>query len=537
MKKYLISIFMVMFLLASAENKNAFAQDVDTSFTNSIDVDNRIVGNLAGRRRGRRALEEAERRAEAAELALAECNESLGEAERLAETVESELVDAGRRAETAELELAQCNEGRGDSDLQINDDLPDADSGFVGAVYAMSNKFDSNTIVGYGRNDDGTLTLVGEFETGGKGGFFDGGEGLDPLISAFSLILTQDRRFVLAVNAGDSTISALLINDDLSLTMTDTKPVPGAGLNSIAYNDGLVYVSIIDADGQFTAEPDQEGALIGFRLLPNGELLDIDDSERELGNRPSAIQFSPDGRYLIVSSINAGSAGLASGSEDELVVYKVNRRSGRLSESPVSAAASTLPGNDEGRNLPSAIGFEIVRDEGKDYVVVTEAREFQADGTPPAFPALQTGSVSTWELQQDGNLEPVMLDVLAGTDFFDGERTACWIEFSRDGNLFWVANALDSSISSYSFSQGNIELLDRSTVVGEPPVDGDPFSTTDGFIDLWISDDGEYLYQLLGLDGTINVYKIADDDKGSQLTLIQDVSDLPDVNTQGIVAF
>ena len=266
-------------------------------------------------------------------------------------------------------------------------------------------------------------------------------------------------------------------------------------------------------------------------------IFDIIDSGRKLGNRPSAIQFSPDGRFFVVSSINAGSATLASSSTDEIVVYEVRRRSGRLSEDPVSAATSTLPFNVENRNLPSAIGFEIVRDGGKDYVVVTEAREFQADGTPPAFPVLQTGSVSTWQLKDDGSLEPVELDVLAGTGLFDGERTTCWIEFSRDENTFWVANALDASISSYAFDQGEIELVDCTAATGEPATDDDPFGTADEFIDLWISEDGKYLYQLFGLDGTIGVYKIEDEGKGSALTHVQDVSDLPVFNTQGIVAF
>ena len=71
-------------------------------------------------------------------------------------------------------------------------DVPDVASDFAGAVYAMSNDFDNNSIVGYGRNNDGTLTLIGEFETGGEGGAFDGGEGLDPLI--FCVFSALDKR-------------------------------------------------------------------------------------------------------------------------------------------------------------------------------------------------------------------------------------------------------------------------------------------------------------------------------------------------------
>ena len=404
---------------------------------------------------------------------------------------------------------------------------------FVGAVYAMTNEFDGNRIVAYGRSDDGTLTSIGSFSTGGNGGAFDGGEGLDPLISQFSLQLTRGNRFVLAVNAGSDSMSVLRVEADKSLTLTDVVRLRGVGPNSIAVRNGLVYVSMIDANGQFVGEPDQEGLLQGFRLTRSGNLVRIPGSARLLGNRPSAIQFSPDGSYLVVSSINAGAAALASGSTDELVTFGVNAN-GTLTANLVDGVASTLPGNAEGRNLASAIGFEIVEANGEQVIVVTEAREFQPDGSPPAFPNLQTGSVSTWRLESDGSMTPLQLDVFAGTDMFDGQRTACWIEFAPDQSYFWVSNALESSISSYGFDAGSINLVDEVAAVGTGPAQGDPFGTTDGWVDLWISADGKYLYQLFGLDGTIGVFAV----NGSSLTLVEEVSgDLPDSNTQGIVAF
>jgi len=408
---------------------------------------------------------------------------------------------------------------------------------FEGAVYAMSNDINANSIVSYGRNDDGTLELIGTTLTGGKGGAFDGGEGLDPLISAYSVIMTDDREHLLAVNAGSNSISVFAVNNDFSLRLTDVKRVYGVGPNSIAYSNGLVYVSSIDADGQFTGEPDQEGALTGFRLSERGKLRPIARSVRLLGNRPSAVQFSPDSRHLVVSSINSGSVALDSQSQDEIVVYDV-RRGGNISRRPVSAATSTERNNDDNRNLPSAIGFEIVQENGKQFILVSEAREFQADGTPPAFPALQTGSISTWELGRFGDLTPIALDVMTGDSQFDGERTACWIEFSHDESNFWVSNALEATISSFSFDDGNIELVSQVEAQGNGPTSSVPaeaFSETEGWIDLWISDDGEYLYQLFGLSGEIGVFKVGEN---GSLDRIQTVSgDLPEVNTQGIVAF
>ena len=177
-------------------------------------------------------------------------------------------------------------------------------------------------------------------------------------------------------------------------------------------------------------------------------------------------------------------------------------------------------------NLPSVIGFEIVRDEGKDYVVATEAGEFQVVGTPPAFPALQTSSAFTWELKGDGCLEANNMGAYS-----------CWIEFSRDEDIFRVASALGASISSCSFDKGEISLIEQTAATGEQPTDNDPFGSTDGLIDLWINNDGEYLYQLFGLCGISGVYKVDDDGKGSGLTHVQELSDLPVVKTQGIVPF
>ena len=420
---------------------------------------------------------------------------------------------------------------------------------FIGAVYAMSNgsgQVDGNVqganwVASYGRNEDGSLDLISMTPTGGAGGDFDGGEGLDPLISAYALTKSIDNQFVLAVNAGSNTITSMAVQDDFSLTVADTQPTLDVGPNSIAHSprtmdgvNGLVYVSNISRQ-EFVAmgEPAQQGSITGYWLLDDGSLAPIAGSRRELGNRPSAVQFSPNGDFLVVSSINSGSSALANLDENELVVYTVNE-DGTLSDEIVGSAASTLRDNAEGRNLPSAIGFQIV---GDNYVVVTEAREFQPNGLPPVFPALQDGSVSTWQIQAGGSLTEINLDVASGTN--NSGRTACWLDFTNDGNTFFVSNAIEAGLASYSFNNGNVTLLNQTAAQGigatGNTTDGaSAFATTEGWIDLWISDDGNHLYQLQGLTGAISVYEI----DGATLNLVEVQSgDLPDNNVQGIVAF
>jgi len=89
----------------------------------------------------------------------------------------------------------------------------------VGAVYAMTNgqgQVDGNvqgpnSVVAYAQADDGTLSMIGSFPTGGNGGDFDGGEGLDPLISAYAITKSTDNQFVMAVNAGSNTVTSMRV--------------------------------------------------------------------------------------------------------------------------------------------------------------------------------------------------------------------------------------------------------------------------------------------------------------------------------------
>ena len=197
--------------------------------------------------------------------------------------------------------------------------------------------------------------------------------------------------------------------------------------------------------------------------------------------------------------------------------------------------------------MASAIDFDTAVIGGREFIVVTEAREFNSLGAPPALPALQAGSVSVYELLSDGSLEPTEVDFAFGDPLgspFDpsNQLTACWIDFGIDGSTFYVSNAINASISRVELlSDGTLALQEQIAAAGVSgfatggttgPV---VFGTTDGFIDLDVTDDGEYLYQLQGLSGAISAYEINAD---NSLSLVQVASGfLPEVDTQGLVTF
>lgn len=392
-------------------------------------------------------------------------------------------------------------------------------SEFVGGVYAMTNDFDQNSILAYARRPNGTIMFLDSFRTGGKGGDLGNGNGVDPLVSAFSVIMTPDYRFLFAVNAGSNSISVFKVLSNFKLRLMSTRKVAGFGPVSIAYSRNILYVASADADGKFESLNDQRGVLSGFKLTKFGFLIPLFKSSRALSSRPSAIQFSPDGQSLLVSFVNTGSAALNTTEVEEIATYAVFP-TGQLSASPIDTATSTIFNNEDRRNLPSAIGFETVRVEKAQYVVVTEARALSFDGN--VAPS-QTSSVSTWRLTDKHKLVPVQLDVFVGTSVTSGQRASCWIEFSKSMSRFWVANTASGTLSSFSFEAG------RSTLVSEEE------ATVPVPIDLWRSVDGKFLYQLY--NGNIAVFEIQERGRGAGLRRIQTVDNLPDQDVQGIVAF
>ena len=427
----------------------------------------------------------------------------------------------------------------------------------IGAVFVGTNDLENNTVAAFARAADGTLSPIGEFETGGQGATdFDGGEGLDPLISADSLIVTEDEQFLLTVNAGSNDLVSFRINDDFSLTRVSVVDSGGVGPNSVAVDGNLVYVTNIDRDGIALgdpstprAEPNDEGNVVGFYIGEDGSLTPTGHSA-DLDNRPANIDFSTDGNRIIVSSITSGSAALP-GPNSEASVYSFNvLRDASLAL--VDTNTPTLRGNSEGRNLPSAIDFDITVQDGREFVVVTEAREFNSEGAPPALPALQAGSVTVYELGADSSLTITEGDFAftdgdpAAPNSFgtDGQQlTACWIDFGHGdgGDIFYVSNAINASISSVRIAaDGSLETIQTIAAQGvsgfdQPGTTGpEVFGETDGFIDLDVSPDGDYLYQLEGLSGNIGVYEL--DGEGG-LTHIQELTgELPEIDTQGLVA-
>ena len=389
--------------------------------------------------------------------------------------------------------------------------------GYVGAVYAATNDIEQNSITAYGRFANGTIERFGSFRTGGQGA----GDTINPFFSQFNLIPTPNNRFLIVTNAGSSSISVFKVLRNFRLRLKSVRRVSGFGPSTVAYSNGIVYAASVTSEDTLNTEGgifSLKGSLTGFRLTRFGKLVRIRKSLRQLPNRPATIEFTPDGRSLVVASIAAGSGQLNTTAADEVYVYRV-LKGGLLSANPIDSGASTLVNNPEGRALPSAIGFRTVKVGRSNYVIVTEGRFLAADGLGPAA---EVSSISTWKLTKNQALIPGQLDVLVGSSLESGQETTCWVEFSRTKEYFWVSNSASGSISAFSFKDGKVELVQEVAGTAVVP------------IDLWLSPDGKFLYQL-SVNGELDVFEVENDGFGPGLTNIQNIpGEL--ANVQGVVA-
>ncbi len=153
-----------------------------------------------------------------------------------------------------------------------------------GAVYTMTNAAGPNSVVVYARAADGSLGQPGMLATGGMGT----GSGLG---SQGSLALSQDGRWLLAVNAGSNDVSVFSISGG-GLTLRGRQPSGGAMPISVTIHDDLVFV--LNAGGSAN--------ITGFRLNEAGMLTPIPGAQRTLaGSGPAQVSFNPDGSLLVIT--------------------------------------------------------------------------------------------------------------------------------------------------------------------------------------------------------------------------------------------
>src|SRR5438876_12426113 len=126
------------------------------------------------------------------------------------------------------------------------------------AVYVQTNDATGNEVIAFSRTQDGALAPLGRYSAGGRG------TGSPHLASAGSVVLSNDGRWLLVVNAGSDELSLFAVQPD-GLRLADRAGSGGSKPTSVAVGGARVYVlnhgtpSISGfhlADGKLTAIPE-----------------------------------------------------------------------------------------------------------------------------------------------------------------------------------------------------------------------------------------------------------------------------------------
>ena len=274
----------------------------------------------------------------------------------------------------------------------------------AGAVFTLSNEADGNEVVVLFRDRAGGLTSGPEYPTGGTGS----GGGLG---SQGALTLTDNGRYLLAVNAGSDDITAFWVRGPF-LVRLNTVPSGGDLPVSVTEHRGVVYA--VNAGGTPT--------ISGFTLNRHG-LSPLPGSTQSLaGAGPAQISFTRNGDHLVVTDKP----------QNLIHTFAVDRR-GHAS-APVSSPSVGL----------TPFGFDLDR---RGHLIVSEA----FGGAPGA------STTSSYAVDDDGSVDAITGPLGAG------ETAACWVSVTDNGRYAYVSNTGSGTVSSFAIGRdGSLTLLDAT---------------------------------------------------------------------------
>jgi hypothetical protein len=313
----------------------------------------------------------------------------------------------------------------------------------VGYTYIDGNTAAANTIDGFARHADGSVTpLPGS-------PFAAGGAGLGAgLASQGAIQATPDGRYLLAVDAGSNQVSVLRVTAG-GVPVLAGQPVSSGGVKPVSIavsRAGLVYVANSGAGGS---------GYSGFRLHRNGRLTAIPHSTVTVPDNAGLgdVFFNAFGDHLI--GTRTGTSQI-----DSFVVLP----GGHL----VAAKGSPFTGQGLGQL-------------GAEFSPARPSQLFVSN----AHNGAGLGTVSAYHDGFFGHLSPI-----GSSPYADGQTAPCWVEISHDGKYLFTVNTGSGNISGYSINpDGSLALI------GSTPIRGGGAD-----IDLRLSPDGT----TLSVDGSGN---------------------------------
>src|SRR6266404_5536263 len=178
----------------------------------------------------------------------------------------------------------------------------------LSTVFVESNNPDlgENAVLAFSRDpSNGSLTQIGTYPTGGTGQF-NLPKALGPDDSDQEVVATPDGRFLFAVNQGSNSITSFNIGLDGSLELIGTFDSGGVQPVSLGISAGRLYVANrgdVTSNDPGTVAPNYTG----FFINDDGSLAPIPGSTITfpVGTSPAQALISPNGSFLFANIFGA----------------------------------------------------------------------------------------------------------------------------------------------------------------------------------------------------------------------------------------
>lgn len=323
----------------------------------------------------------------------------------------------------------------------------------VGFTYVNDNTAVANTVAGFDRHADGSLTPI----PGSP--FAAGGAGLGTgLASQGAIQATPDGRFLLAVDAGSNQISVLRVTAH-GVPKPVGPPVSSGGAEPVSIaisRSGLVYVANAGNGGS--------NNYTGFRLHSNGTLTPIPHSTVPVpdGSGVADVFFNATGSHLVGTRVNTSLI-------DSFVV---------LPGGPLLAAHG------------SPFTAQGLGQIGAEFSPARPSLLFVSN----AHNGAGLGTVSAFRDSFLGRLSPV-----GSSPYADGQTAPCWVEITHNGRYLFTVNTGSGNISSYSINpDGSLVLLGTA-----------PITSGAGSTDARLSPDGRTLSVVGAGNDVVHVFAVS----------------------------
>jgi hypothetical protein len=171
-------------------------------------------------------------------------------------------------------------------------------------IYLQTNNGNKgeNAILAYRDYGDGHPELLD------KGPFYTGGTGLPYSYNAGSFLsdheirVSNDKRFLLAVNSGDNTIAVFKIQSDGSLTMTPGSPFSSNGETPVSIDQWQQYIIVLNKSNHPFVPSSSPPNYSVFTLDGNGVLTPVSKYEIREGVSPGQVLVSRTGSFVYGSN-------------------------------------------------------------------------------------------------------------------------------------------------------------------------------------------------------------------------------------------